>query len=183
MALLHTPETPDLGAPCPDFRLLATDDKTYSLSDFSAGKALLVMFICNHCPYVIAVEDRIVALAHHFKNSSLAVVAISANDAARYPQDSLLKMKERAVEKNFPFPYLFDAEQTVAKSFGAVCTPDFFLYNQKRTLTYRGRLDDSWRDSKAVKSEDLKLAINATLTETELGQKIYPSMGCSIKWK
>ena len=182
MALTYTPD-PAIGQPCPDFELVGVDGKIHTLKDFNSARALLVMFICNHCPYVIAVQDRLIALANHFANLSVKIVAISSNDAGRYPADSLENMTKLASEKGFPFPYLFDESQAVAHAFGAVCTPDFFLYDGDRKLVYRGRLDDSWKDPAQVKSQDLKAAISAVLTSDWIDDEQVPSMGCSIKWK
>ncbi len=181
MALTYTPE-PEIGRRCPEFILSAVDGKTYSLKDFSKSKILVVMFICNHCPYVKAVEDRFIALGNYFETSDVAFVAICANEPTDYPEDSFEKLKERWKEKKYPFPYLHDREQVVARNFDAVCTPDFFVYDQNRHLSYRGRLDDNWKDASKVKSEDLKLAIQDILKKQKVSFRQYPSMGCSIKW-
>ncbi|MDX9730737.1 MAG: thioredoxin family protein [Bdellovibrionales bacterium] len=187
MALLYTPE-PELGSSCHDFRLPSTAGETLSRDEAlqkiarSTGQppqALLVMFICNHCPYVKAVEDRLTELAQAYMNRGVAFVAISSNDAERYPEDSFEKMKL----KNYPFPYLFDESQTVAQTFGAVCTPDFFLYDRDLKLAYRGRLDDSWKDPSLVTSRDLAGAIEALLQGMHPNRDQKPSMGCSLKWK
>jgi peroxiredoxin len=124
MALTYTPD-PELGASCPDFRLPATDGRTYSRDDFAGAKAFLVMFICNHCPYVKAIEDRLIALGRSYAGRPVKIVAICANDAENYPADSFPELKKRAEEKGYPFPYLYDESQAIARSFGAVCTPDF----------------------------------------------------------
>jgi peroxiredoxin len=183
MALTHTPDRPELGLPLPEFDLPATDGRRYQHKDFDRLDALVVMFICNHCPYVQAVEDRLIALGRYFAGKPVQFIAVSSNDATRYPDDSFAKMRERALAKQYPFPYLFDETQEVARRFGAVCTPDFFLYDRRMTLAYRGRLDDSWKDASAVQKEDLKQAILDLLDggRPEAIQK--PSMGCSIKWK
>lgn len=182
MALVHTPLA-ELGQNCPDFTLPGTDGRTYSRRDFSGSSALLVMFICNHCPYVQAIEDRLIALGHHFAASPVRIIAISSNDADRYPADSFDKMKERATEKRYPFPYLYDESQDVAEAFGAVCTPDFFLYDSEMKLAYRGRLDDSWKDASLVQHEELKAAITALVQGQRPSLEQKPSMGCSMKWK
>ncbi|HVK60699.1 MAG TPA: thioredoxin family protein [Bdellovibrionales bacterium] len=182
MALTYTPD-PEIGKPCPDFTLPATDGKTYSRSDFAGSDAFLVMFICNHCPYVQAIQDRLVELGRHFEGKSVKIAAISSNDADEHPEDSFPKMKELAEAKRFPFPYLYDESQQVAKTFGAVCTPDFFLYDRSMMLTYRGRLDDSWKDPKAVRTQELKNAIEALLAGRKPSADQTPSMGCNIKWK
>lgn len=182
MALMHTP-TALLGTSCPDFKLPGVDGKTYALEDFKGNRALLVMFICNHCPYVIAVEDRLIALANSFTGKPVQIVAICSNDSDKYPADSFEKMKIHSLEKKFPFPYLHDESQKTALAFGAVCTPDFFLYDDKKTLAYRGRLDDSWKDAAAVRSQELKSAIEQLLHGQTPSSDQKSSMGCSIKWK
>jgi peroxiredoxin len=182
MALTHTPDAA-IGAPCPELGLLGVDDRVYKLADFAGARALVVMFICNHCPYVIAVEDRLVALAREFEGRPVRFVAICSNDGERYPADSFENMKKRSREKNFPFPYLHDGSQKAALEFGAVCTPDFFLYDAALTLAYRGRLDDSWKDPNAVRSEELKDALVSLLQGSRPAVVQKSSMGCSIKWK
>lgn len=182
MALTHTPE-PEIGSPCPDFKLKGIDGRIHSRADFASGGPFLAMFICVHCPYVVAVEDRLVALGRHFAGTPLKIAAICANDSVRYPADSFENMKKRAEEKGYPFPYLQDETQEVARAFGAVCTPDFFLYDRDMKLAYRGRLDDSWKDPSAVHSEELKAAIEALLKGATPAREQKPSMGCSIKWK
>lgn len=177
--------TPDaeLGTPCPDFTLPGVDGRTYKRDDFSGTQAFLVMFICNHCPYVQAIEDRLIALGRYFQSKSVRIAAICSNDAVKYPDDSFEKMKERAEAKSYPFPYLHDESQSVARAFGAVCTPDFFLYDSGMKLAYRGRLDDSWKDPSAVNAEELKSAIEALLKSETPSAQQKPSMGCSIKWR
>jgi peroxiredoxin len=182
MALTYTPD-PSLGMACPDFDLPGVDGKNHSRSELQGAKGALVMFICNHCPYVVAVEDRLVALGRHFAGQSVKIMAISSNDTDKYPADSFENMKVRAKEKGYPFPYLHDESQEVAKSFGAVCTPDFFLFDEDLKLAYRGRLDDSWKDASAVGSEELKAAIEALLAGNRPSADQKPSMGCNIKWK
>lgn len=178
MALTYTPEN-ELGASCPDFSLPATDGKTYSLKDFTNNKPLLVMFICNHCPYVKAIESRLITLSKDLKALGMNTVAISANDSKKYEEDSFENMKK----KNYPFVYLFDEDQSVAKKFGAVCTPDFFVYDSHLKLSYRGRLDDSWKDETKVTQRELFEAMKLLNQHQSLSEKQTPSMGCSIKWK
>lgn len=182
MALTFTPEG-EKNFSCPDFELPAVDGKTIRLNSFDKSRALLVMFICNHCPYVQAIEDRLVNLGRAFSDEDLAVVAISANDPAEYPEDSFENMKRRAEEKGYPFSYLWDETQAIAKAFGAVCTPDFFLFDQSRKLIYRGRLDDNWKSADKVQNQELKTAIQNYLAGQEVEEFPNPSMGCSIKWK
>lgn len=182
MALTYTPD-PEIGAACPDFRLPATDGRDYSRRDFEGATATLVMFICNHCPYVKAIEDRLLTLGRSYLGKPVKIVAVCANDADNYPADSFPELKKRAEEMNYPFPYLYDESQMVARAFGAVCTPDFFLYDRDMKLAYRGRLDDSWKDPSNVKSQELRAAIDALLANARPSEKQIPSMGCNIKWK
>lgn len=182
MALTHTPEKIEFGADIPDFSLIATDGKTYQKNDFINNKPLVVMFICNHCPYVKAIEDRLITLGHDLKKFDIHVVAICSNDEIHYPDDSFANLKKRAEEKNYPFIYLHDKTQNVAKAFGAVCTPDFFVYDNNAKLAYRGRLDDSWKEPTQVQTREL---YNATIELSEnkkISKPQTPSMGCSIKW-
>ncbi len=182
MALTYTPAL-DSTFTCPDFKLPAVDGKTYSRSQFEGSQALLVMFICNHCPYVKAIENRLLNLGQFMNSKGLKVVAICSNDPDNYPEDSFEKLRERWLEKQYPFPYLYDEDQTVAKNFGAVCTPDFFLFDQNMKLAYRGRLDDSWKEPDKVTAEELKMAVNALLEGKNVNPTQIPSMGCNIKWK
>lgn len=184
MPKLYTPE-PALGTPCPDFRLPSTlgvsvtRDSASLRSAETRVEAFLVMFICNHCPYVKAIEGRLRELAAMFQEKSVSIVAISSNDTEKYDEDSFDKMKL----KNYPFHYLFDESQDVAMEFGAVCTPDFFLYDRHLKLAYRGRLDDSWQDESKVTTRDLAGAIEALLQGMNPNREQKPSMGCSLKWK
>lgn len=181
MALTITP-FPEIGLDCPDFTLPAVDGKTYSLKDFAKDKPLVVMFICNHCPYVQAVEDRLIQLGHDLKAMQIPVVAICANDEETYPEDNFVNLKKRWEEKHYPFPYLHDKTQEVAKKFGALCTPDFFVYDRDHKLAYRGRLDDSWKDAGKVKTRELFEAVKLLSEGKPAPQQQTPSMGCSIKW-
>lgn len=182
MALTYTP-TNELNTPCPDFTLPAVDGKTYSLNHFADKKVLVIMFICNHCPYVQAIEDRILQLHNFFSKESVQLLGICSNDSTDYPEDSFDGIRSRWQEKAYGFPYLYDEDQVVAKKFDAICTPDIFLFNSKRNLVYRGRLDDSWKDATKVQKEELKIAIQDTLADQEISITPHPSMGCSIKWK
>lgn len=173
----------ELGSACPPFQLNGTDGNSYSLNDFQPTKALLIMFICNHCPYVKAVEDRLLVLAREITGLGAKVVAISSNDDKAYPDDSFENMRARAIGKNYPFVYLHDPTQVTAKAFGAICTPDFFVYDSQLKLAYRGRLDDSWKDAKAVTKHELRHAILQLVQDREVPMTQYPSMGCSIKWR
>jgi peroxiredoxin len=182
MARTETPVC-DFGLPAPDFRLQNVDGKTLTLDDVRGKNGLLVMFICNHCPYVKAVRDRLIRDARELKEHGINSVAIMSNDPTDYPEDSFDNMKRVAAELNFPFPYLYDETQTVARAYGAVCTPDFFGYNKDLKLQYRGRLDASRKDPVPDARRDLFEAMKQ-VAETGLGPKDQvPSMGCSIKWK
>ncbi len=178
------PPVCDFGWKAPDFELPATDGKTYKLSDTAGPKGTLIMFICNHCPYVVAVRDRILRDARDLQAIGIGVAAISANDAASYPEDSFEKMTELAKRENFPFPYLFDENQSVARAYDAVCTPDFFGFNSALELQYRGRLDASRRETgPADLRRDLFEAMRQVAETGKGPDDQIPSMGCSIKWK
>lgn len=172
-----------IGTPSPDFRLSSVDGKNYQLSDFSSKKILVVMFICNHCPYVQAVEDRILQLAREFEHEGVQFVGICSNDPTDYPGDSPENLLKRWKEKKYGFPYLIDESQEVAKIFGVVCTPEFFVYDFKRILAYHGQLDDNWQEPAKVKRHDLKEAIESLLSGRQPSSNQIPSMGCSIKWR
>jgi peroxiredoxin len=174
---------PELGAPCPDFRLPAVDGKRYARDDFAARPVLVVMFICNHCPYVKAVEDRLIALGREFEGRGVQFVAVCSNDAETYPDDAFDKLAARWREKGYGFPYLHDEAQDVARAFGAVCTPDIFVYDRERRLAYRGRIDDSWKDETRVARRELALALEALVAGGKPAPEQRPSMGCSIKWR
>jgi peroxiredoxin len=178
-------ETPpaELGAACPDFHLPAVDGKRYARDDFADKHALVVMFICNHCPYVKAVEDRLLRLAREFEPRGVQFVAVCSNDAETYPDDAFDKLAARWREKGYGFPYLHDEAQDVARAFGAVCTPDIFVYDRARRLAYRGRIDDSWKDETQVKRRELAAALEALVTGGKPSSEQRPSMGCSIKWR
>ncbi|MNJ96673.1 thioredoxin-dependent thiol peroxidase [compost metagenome] len=181
MALTFTPFA-DLGNTCPDFTLPAVDGKTYSLKDFKNGQPLVVMFICNHCPYVQAIEDRLIALGIDLKKQNVNVVAICSNDASDHPEDSFENLQKRAQEKNYSFVYLHDESQKTAHLFGAVCTPDYFVYDKDLKLAYRGRLDDSWKDASKVTQRELYNAVQTLLKGEKVSENQTASMGCSIKW-
>jgi len=178
-----TPPVCDFGWTAAQFRLPATDGREYALADIAGPKGTLIMFICNHCPYVTSVIDRLVADATAIQNLGIGVAAISANDATSYPQDSFENMKVFAAQNGFTFPYLYDAPQTTARAYGAACTPDFFGFNADNALQYRGRLDGFGRNPRpADAAKDLVDAI-AQIAETGAGPADQiPSMGCSIKW-
>lgn len=174
----------DFGWKAPGFRLPATDGKIYTLDDLKGPNGTLVMFICNHCPYVQAILDRIVRDAKDLANLGVASVAISANDAETYPEDGFERMGEVAAAHGFPFPYLYDESQEVARRYGAVCTPDFFGFNRDLELQYRGRLDSSGRaPGPATAHRELFEAMKAVAGTGRGPAGQVPSMGCSIKWK
>jgi len=178
-------ETPvcNFGEPARPFDLPATDGKRYTLDDVRGPKGTLVMFICNHCPYVKAVLDRIIRDANDLKEHGIGVVAINANDPVAYPDDSFDNMKRLANARQLPFPYLFDESQEVARAYDAVCTPDFFGYNADLELQYRGRLDASKTTPVPGAIRELYEAM-VQVAETGRGpEQQIPSMGCSIKWK
>jgi peroxiredoxin len=179
---IETPP-PALGAPCPDFELPGVDGRSYARDDFASASALVVMFICNHCPYVKAVEDRIIRLAREYGPRGVQVVGVCSNDAETYPDDSFDQLAARWRERGYGFPYLHDEPQDVARAFGAVCTPDIFVYDRDRHLAYRGRIDDSWKDESKVTTRELAGALDALLAGGKPAEKQRPSMGCSIKWR
>lgn len=177
-----------LGAPAPTFALPnmnpAAGEKMVSLSDYANNSALLVAFICNHCPYVIHIREALVQFANDYAPRGLAVVAISSNDADNYPDDSPAKMSEEAVRHGFPFPYLYDEDQSVAKAYRAACTPDFFLFDSEMRLAYRGQFDAGRpKSNEPVTGVDLRNAADAVLAGSAVAAEQIPSVGCSIKWK
>ena len=168
----------------PGFKLRATDGRTYSLSDLKGENGTLIMFICNHCPYVKAVIDRIVRDARELKKFGVNSVAICSNDAASYPEDSFENMRVVASQYGFPFPYLHDDTQRVARAYGAVCTPEFFGFNDKLELQYRGRLDESRTEPARPGAKRELFEAMTLVAETGKGPSHQvPSVGCSIKWK
>jgi peroxiredoxin len=174
-----------LGTKAPEFELPdVTDGRLVSLSDFEAKRALLVMFICRHCPYVRHVRGELARLGRDFAGSELGIVAISSNDVDEYPEDRPESLAEEAREAGYAFPYLFDETQEVAKAYTAACTPDFFLFDADRALVYRGQLDDS-RPSNGlpVTGTDLRAAIDAALSGRPVSEDQRASIGCGIKWR
>ena len=183
MALQHSHGMP-VGTPAPAFSLPGTDGAVHSLDDFADAKVLVVVFTCNHCPYAIACEDRLVDIQRDYADRGVQLVAINPNDATRYPADNFDAMKVRAAEKGFNFPYLRDESQEVARAYDAACTPDPFVFDADRKLVYSGRIDDNWKDPSAVTHKDLRAVIDATLAgQASPLPEAVPSMGCSIKWK
>ena len=178
------PETLPIGAEGPDFRdMPATDGKAYSLDAFKGGKAVVINFTCNHCPYAKAYEDRYIAFATEFSSRGVAFLAINSNDAENYPDDSFENMTKRANEKAFPFPYIADETQEVARAYGAVCTPHIFILDEDGKLAYEGRIDDNWKEPDAATSHDLREALNAVVSGSAAPNPNTNPMGCSIKWK
>jgi peroxiredoxin len=173
-----------LGVKAPEFHLPATDGRTYSLADVAGRNGTVVVFICNHCPYVRGVIERLVAEAKTLAGEGIGFVAISSNDAEAYPEDSFDKMKLFAAKHSFPFPYLYDESQAVARAYEAVCTPDFFGLNGQGVIAYRGRLDDgrAGPPSPGAKHELLD-AMRLVATTGKGPEKQIPSVGCSMKWK
>jgi peroxiredoxin len=174
-----------LGTKAPDFTLPdVTTGRTVSRDDFADAKALLVMFICNHCPYVKHVADGLAALGRDYAGSDVAIVAINSNDVEAYPEDSPEVMKTEAAHRGYTFPYLFDESQDVARAYSAACTPDFFLFGPDRDLVYRGRMDESRPNSLVpVTGEELRAAIEAVRADQPPAVEQFPSMGCSIKYR
>ncbi|WP_040662088.1 thioredoxin family protein [Nitrococcus mobilis] len=173
-----------LGTQAPDFLLNDTDENMVALVDFEEAEALLVMFLCNHCPYVKHIQHGLADFAREYQPKGLAIVAISSNDAEEYPDDSPERMKEEKEQAGYPFPYLYDYTQDAALSYRAACTPDFFLFDRERRLVYRGRFDSSSpRKPDPVTGEDMRRAVDALLAGAEIPEPQYPSIGCNIKWK
>jgi peroxiredoxin len=183
--MVRTPSTMlPLGTLAPDFSLVNVDGQTVSLEDFRGAPALLVMFISNHCPYVIHVADQLAQLAHEYQTRGAAIVAIGSNNVASYPADSPEQMVAEAEQRGYSFAYLYDETQEVAQAYRAACTPDFFLFDAERRLVYRGQLDSSRPDSGIpVTGEDLRAALDAVLAGNSPSENQTPSLGCNIKWK
>lgn len=167
----------------PQFHLPGTDGNMHSSDSFSNKEILIVIFSCNHCPYVQAYEQRIIELQNEFNENSVQIVAISSNDAVKYPEDSFDEMKKRAVEKGYNFPYLYDEDQKIAKAFGATHTPQVFLYNNERKLKYEGKIDDNWQEPDKVQSRYLREAIIEVMEVKDVSMPETFSIGCTIKWK
>ena len=175
----------ELGSPLPSFALPdVVSGRMVSPEDYADRKALLVMFICRHCPYVKHVEQELARIGRDYADKPVGIIAISSNDAANYPDDAPESLKEQALQLGFNFPYCYDESQDVARAFDAACTPDFFLYDEQRRLVYRGQLDDSRPgNGKPVTGRDLRAAIDAVLEGRPVSKDQRPSAGCNIKWK
>ena len=183
--MARTPSTMlPLGTAAPDFKLMNVDGREVALADFAGKPALLVMFMCNHCPFVVHVADELARLGSEYIGRGVAVVGINSNDTATHPADSPERMVAEAEERGYAFPYLFDETQAVAKAYRAACTPDFFLFDQDRKLVYRGQLDDSRPGNGVpVTGKDLRAALDATLAGAAPVSEQRASLGCNIKWK
>ncbi|MCK5104920.1 MAG: thioredoxin family protein [Cyclobacteriaceae bacterium] len=174
-----------LGTIAPSFELPDTvSGETMSLSELKGEKATLVMFLCNHCPYVLHVNDELVRIANEYQPKGISFIAISSNDVVNYPQDSPELMKIHAKKVGYPFPYLYDETQEVAKAYDAACTPDLFLFDQDLRCVYRGQLDDSRPNNNLpVTGKDMRIALDVLLSGEKISEQQIPSIGCNIKWK
>lgn len=174
-----------LGTLAPNFTLVDTvSDKMLSLEELKSDKATLVMFICNHCPYVIHINEELVRIASDYQPKGVSIIAISSNNVEKYPADSPEKMKQVAQQEGYSFPYLYDESQAVAKAYDAACTPDFYVFDADLKLQYRGRLDDARPGTgKPLTGSDLRAALDAVLSGASVSTLQYPSAGCNIKWK
>ena len=184
MALTESNEF-KIGTKALDFTLINTiDDKLYALNDLKGDKGTVIMFICNHCPFVIHVNKELVKLANDYKTKGINCIAISANDIDNYPQDAPHLMKQLAKNENYPFPYLYDETQEVAKSYDAACTPDFYIFDENLQSIYHGQLDDSRPgNGKPLTGKDIRNALNNLLDNKPVLKSQKPSVGCGIKWK
>ena len=185
MALTPSTMLLELGTKAPNFSLPdVVSGNAISLSTFAGKKALLVMFICRHCPYVVHVREELARLGRDYTNKDIGIIAISANDAANYPDDAPEKLSAMAKELGFTFPFCYDESQETAKAYTAACTPDLFLFDQDRKLVYRGQLDDARPgNGKPLNGKDLRAAIDAVLAGRPVNPDQKPSVGCNIKWK
>jgi peroxiredoxin len=183
--MANTPSTmAPLGSMAPDFRLPDTAGKLVSLHDLAGAPAMLVMFLCNHCPFVKHIRGALAQFAREYQARGLAIVAINSNDVQTYPEDSPAKMAKEARDAGYTFPYLYDETQAVAKAYGAACTPDFFLFDRERRLVYRGQFDDSRpSNNRPATGADLRAAADTVLAGRPVSPDQKPSIGCNIKWK
>jgi peroxiredoxin len=176
-------KTLKIGSPMPQFDLEGIDDKNYSPDTFKDKKALVIIFSCNHCPYVQAYEDRIIAIQKDYEERGVTVLAINSNDDTQYEEDSFLNMVKRSREKGFNFPYLRDEDQEIAKKFDASHTPEIFVFDGSRKLIYHGKIDDNWKEPEKVNSKYLRSALDEMLAGKEISVPETFSIGCTIKWK
>lgn len=183
--MARTPSTMlELGTPAPDFRLPDPSGRVFARDDFSRDEPLLVMFLCNHCPYVKHIRDGLARFGRDYADRGLGIVAINANDVSAYPDDRPEKMAEEARAAGYTFPYLYDESQAVAKAYQAACTPDFFLFDRDRKLVYRGQFDGSRpANDVPVTGRDLRAAVDAVLAGRTPSAEQRPSLGCNIKWR
>ncbi|MFO0774505.1 MAG: thioredoxin family protein [Nitrospiraceae bacterium] len=172
-----------IGDPALDFELPAVDGRTYSLASWADKSVLILVFSCNHCPYVHAYEDRLIAIQRDYGPRSVQLVAINANDATRYPDDNFAAMRRRAEEKAFNFPYLRDESQAVARAYDAAFTPELFVFDRERRLVYTGKIDDNWQAPAAVKRHFLRDAIESVLAGHRPAEPTTHAIGCTIKWR
>lgn len=172
-----------IGSALPDFNLPAINGEKYNPSMFDDDQLLIIIFSCNHCPYVQAYEERIKMIRKDYREKGVSLLAISSNDADKYPEDSFEQMKLRAAERDFNFPYLYDAEQSAAKAFGATHTPEVFVFDANRKLVYHGKIDDNWQEPNNVKSNYLREALDEILAGKPVSVPETYSIGCTIKWK
>jgi peroxiredoxin len=173
-----------LGTKAPDFSLVNVDGRTVSLSDLEQAPALVVMFICNHCPFVKHLADALAEFGREYQAKGVAIVAINSNDAGAYPEDSPERMVHEAEDRGYSFPYLYDETQEVAQAYRAACTPDFFVFDKDHRLAYRGQFDDSRPQSGLpITGKDLRAAVDAVLAGRQPAEQQRPSIGCNIKWK
>lgn len=173
-----------LGTKAPDFSLVNVDGSTVTLGDFADAPALVVIFMCNHCPFVIHVAEGLAKFAADYQTKGVAIVAINSNDTSAHPEDSPERMVHEVEERGYSFPYLFDEDQSVAKAYHAACTPDFYVFDKDRSLVYRGQFDGSRPGSDIpVTGEDLRQAVDAVLAGQHVAEPHRPSLGCNIKWK
>jgi peroxiredoxin len=172
-----------IGAQILPFQLIGTDEQPHATANYRDRKALVVIFSCNHCPYVRAWEDRMIAIQQDYASRGVQLLVINANDAKKYPDDSLPKMQQHAQEKGFPFPYLFDETQEVARAYGAERTPEVFLFDEQRSLRYHGAIDDNFEQPEAVQQPYLRAALDAILAGQQPPTTATPPVGCTIKWK
>jgi peroxiredoxin len=182
MALMES-NMMERGTQAPLFELLGVDGDVHAIDDFDQASALVIVFTCNHCPYAVAYEDRLIAIQNEYRERGVQLVAICSNDATTHPGDGIEAMKRRATEKGFSFPYLRDESQSVAKAYDAACTPDVFVFDAERRLIANTRIDDSWKDPAGVDRHDLREILDATLAGQPMPFEPWASLGCNIKWK
>ena len=175
--------TLNIGSAAPDFNLPGIDSKKYSLASFKDKKALIVIFSCNHCPYVQAYEDRIIQIQKDYQSKGVEAIAINSNEDKGYPEDSFENMKKRAAEQNFNFLYLRDDDQSVARAYDATHTPEIFLFDENRNLAFHGKIDDNWQEPSKVQNHYLRNALDELLGGKEISVPETFTIGCTIKWK